>query len=102
MPTLYISEFYGRAPDAQGATLPIALVPAVVDQALAIGATTAASAAFNATTRMVRLATDATCSVAFGTTPTATVTTMRLAAGAVEYFGVPAGGNFKVAVIANT
>ena len=82
--------------------MPVAIAPALADQTVAIGGSSAASAFLNVRTRVVRLATDATCSVAFGTTPTATVTTMRLAAGAVEYFGVPAGGNFKVAVIANT
>jgi hypothetical protein len=61
---------------------------------------TVLSAAFNAATKIVRLHTDAICSVAFGAAPVAAATNARLAAGATEYFGVSPGS--KVAVITNT
>jgi hypothetical protein len=59
------------------------------------------SAAFNAKTTFVRLHTDAVCSIKFGTNPTASATTARMAAGQIEYHGVPVNQAFKVAVIAN-
>jgi hypothetical protein len=51
---------------------------------------------------MVRIHTDAICSISFGTAPTATATNRRLAANQTEYFGVPLGGSYKVAVISNS
>jgi len=38
----------------------------------------------------------------FGTNPTATTSTGRMAAGATEYHGVPVGQNYMVAAITNT
>jgi hypothetical protein len=65
-----------------------------------IGAVSLQSAAFGANTRIVRIHTDAICSIAFGSNPTATTNTARMAANATEYFGVKPGD--RVAVIANT
>jgi hypothetical protein len=100
MAKLYITEFAGQDLDMRGGLMPVALTPSVADQVLAIGGTSVQSAAFNAATGFVRLATDAVCSVKFGSAPTATVNTMRLAADSVEYLGVSPGD--KVAVISNT
>jgi len=55
------------------------------------------SNAFAATTRFVRLASDAPCCLAYGSNPTATTSGMRLPSEAVEYFGVTPGD--KLAVI---
>lgn len=75
--------------------------PAVAEQTVAIGGASAQSAAFNAATKIIRVHTDAICSIKVGgTNPTATATTMRMAAGQVEYFGVAPGD--KIAVITNT
>jgi hypothetical protein len=56
------------------------------------------SAAFNAKTCFVRLHTDAVCSLKFGTNPTASATTARIAAGQTEYHGVPVDRAYKVVV----
>lgn len=95
MAKVYISEYEdnGRSIGAQE--------PSLVEQTpVAIGGTSAQSAAFAATTRIVRIHTDAICSIAFGSNPTATANSKRLAAGQTEYFGVQ--GGHKVAVITNT
>ena len=59
-----------------------------VQASVAIGATSLASAAFNAATRFARIDTDVDCIIAYGTTPDATTSTFRLKAGTTEYFGV--------------
>lgn len=60
----------------------------------------AESAAFAATTKLVRIHTDAICSVTFGKTPTATTSHRRMAAGQTEYYFVrPAD---KVSAVTNT
>jgi len=60
----------------------------------------AKSSAFNQFTRLVRLHSDAICSVKFGKNPTATTDSRRMSAGVTEYFAVESG--FKVSAIANT
>lgn len=96
MATLYVSEFgdlaIGRA---QAMTL-----PPLRTQTVSISGTSAATAlAFTENTRMVRVHTDAICSIAAGTSPTATTSDPRLAADQTEYFGVKPGD--KIAVISN-
>jgi hypothetical protein len=97
MAKLYVTEFqalaahYAQAPQE----------PCVADQTpVVIGAGSLQSAAFNAKTRLVRIHTDAICSIAFGENPTATANMQRLAAGQTE-FRVVAPGH-KIAVITNT
>ena len=97
MATLYVSEFgdiaIGRA---QAMTL-----PPLASQTVAIGGTSAATTnAFGQNTRMIRVHTDAVCSIAVGPSPTAVATAMRMAADTTEYFGVNPGD--KIAVITNT
>lgn len=107
MATLYISEFKNEAQAASQRTwgsgpagVPVAQQPPVAEQTVAIGGSSTASSAFNTATTLVRIATDVICSIEFGTSPTATATTARMAADQVEYFGV--GPGMKVAVISNT
>lgn len=102
MAYLYITELNNQGVDAKGHTAPIARMPAIAEQALAISGTSAASSAFNASTTMVRLESDVVCSVTFAGTPVATTSMMRLAADSPEYFSVPQGQSLKVAVIENT
>jgi len=99
---LFITEFSTSGGNERGGLNPIAMTPPLVDQVVAIGAASTQSALLNVRCSFVRLTTDATCSVQFGANPTAAATTMRLAAGSVEYFGVPPGGTLRIAVIANT
>ncbi len=107
MATLYITEFQalgqaGLPPWGYGPNAPTqaAQQPPIAEQAVAIGGTSVASAAFGGATVLVRLHTDAICSVEFGSAPIATATTARMAAGQTEYFGVSPG--MKVAVITNS
>ena len=100
MATLYITEYA----DSGFISGPVAVAkePRITSQTVEIAAGSAQSAAFNSATRLVRLHTDAICSVDFGTDPTAVETESRMAANQTEYFAVPHGQSYKVAVIANT
>lgn len=73
--------------------------PALAEQAFAF-TTTTQSAAFHALTRVIRVHTDAICSIAIGINPVATADTRRMAAGDTAYFAVESG--FKVAAVTNT
>lgn len=98
MATLYISEYQelARAEPGMGQ---IAQAPALVEQTVAIGGGSLQSAAFNPSTRFIRVSTDAICSISIDFTPTATTGKGRLPADNVEYFGVRPG--MKIAVISN-
>ena len=98
MATIYITEYASLAP--MGTPTSIAQDPPVANQTKAIGGTTAQSNAFASNTRLIRVHTDAICSIEIGADPTATTVTRRLAANQTEYFGVKGGD--KLAVISNT
>ena len=102
MAKLYISEYAEIAHQPYGAEAISAMQePAIADQTpVVIGAGSLQSSAFNGATRVVRVHTDAICSIAFGVNPTATANNKRLAANSTEYFGVEPGQ--KLAVITNT
>lgn len=100
MPTLTISEFSSQGGNERGGLSPVAQLPGITHQTVAIGASSAQSATLNAATTLIRIATDTACRVLSGTNPTALATSLPLAAGQSEYFGVPAGGTIKIAVIA--
>ena len=102
MATVYITEYDNMPLDVNARTVPIGLEPAVAYQTVAIGGASAQSSAFNSRTRFVRIATDAICSIKFGTNPTAVATETRLAANQTEFFGVFPGQSMKVAVITNS
>jgi hypothetical protein len=77
-----------------------AMQPSIADQTISLSGSSAASSAFNAQTKFVRLVTDTTCFIAFGVsgaTPSATASNAMLPANVIEYFGVQGGG--KVAAI---
>lgn len=93
MAKLYITEY-------AAADINSAMEPPLVEQTVNIAGASAQSAAFNAETRLLRLHTDAICSVKFGRDPTATTSSRRMPANATEYVTVEAG--IKVAVISNT
>ena len=102
MANAYITEFkrMGKAdPTARGSSgrredveaPQIAEVPPVAHQVVVFTSATA-SDTLNASTNFVRIITDATCFVEFGSAPTATnSTSMYLPSGYGEYFGVPQG-----------
>lgn len=99
MTTLYITEFALSGRDGRGSLVPAAHQPAVAQQTVNIGASSAASAALASNTALVRLHVDGACHIAFGTDPTAATTSARMAADQTEYFSVPIGSALKVAVI---
>ena len=99
MATMFIEEFSAAGIAGPG-MLPVGVQPSATTQTVSIGGTSAQSSAFGATTRFVRLSTDAVCSYSFGTNPTATTSKPRMGSGQVEYFAVTPG--HKIAVISNT
>ena len=101
MAVCYISEYDKLARDEQGYLMAAGLEPSLAEQQVAIGAGSTQSSAFNASTRIVRVHTDAICHIAIGTNPTASTATKRLAANQTEFFGVQAhgAGSQKIAVI---
>lgn len=101
MASLYVTEFE-EMPHTSGSKVQAAMQPELASSKVTIAGASAQSSAFNARTRFVRLHTDAICSVKFGTNPTATADHARMAAGSTEYFGVPQGAAYKVAVITNS
>ena len=100
MPTLTITEFSSLAGNERGGLSPAAQLPAITSQAVTIGASSAQSATLNAATSLIRVATDTDCRILAAANPTALATSLPLAAGQSEYFGVPVGGSLKIAVIA--
>lgn len=101
MSKLYISEF--ESPGGQaGFPFPVAgEYGNTTDQTpVDYNAGEAKSAAFAATTKLVRIHTDAICSIKFGTAPTATTSNRRMAAGQTEYYFVRPSD--KVSAITNT
>ena len=104
MAVLYVTEYSKQGFDNffRNVAINAAMEPPVANQVVAIGGGSTQSSAFNANTWIVRIHTDAICSIEFGTNPSATTTTRRMGAGATEYFAVPVGLSYKVAVITNT
>jgi hypothetical protein len=108
MSTLYVREYSGIGTTKNVSGIgPANLVtqgpvePGTDQAPITISASSAASAAFAATTQLVRVNTDSVCSVVFGPVgTTATTSNARLAANQTEYFRVVPGN--IVAVITNT
>ena len=101
MPTLYLTEFALSGRDANAISLPVAALPAITSQTLAISAASAASATLNPRTTLIRLHADANFSFVADTAPVATVSHARVASGGAEYFSVPANSSLKIAAIVN-
>lgn len=96
MAKLYIAEF--ERPRNQWVN--IANAPPIVEQVVDYSGGVASSSAFNAKTAMIRVHTDAICSILIGTTPTAATTNARMAADTIEYYSVQP--NQKISAISNT
>lgn len=98
MATLYISEFTLGA----DAATQVARKPSLTKQTVAITASSVQSAPFSGDTKLVRVHTDAICSVSIASVASAVATTgsMRMAADQTEYFEVIPG--HCAAVISNT
>ena len=102
MAFLYIAEYVDIQGDRQAAA-----DPPLLEQKIAIAAGSATSAAFNPRTTLIRVHTDAVCSVIVGAvaTVTASATNARMAANQTEYRAVSCNGlngGTAIAVITNT
>lgn len=97
MATLYISE-YADVGHING-NIPVASEPlATAGQTVTVSGTSTQSVAFATSTKLIRLVTDTAGCILFGTNPTALQTSPLLPAGIPEYFKVPSGASFKVAI----
>ena len=79
MATLYIEEYDNMPRDANGQVLPIVPIP-ITNQKVTIAGTSAQSAATDGKTKFVRLFSDTACQYAIGSNPTASATSLFLAA----------------------
>lgn len=98
MATLYITEYAESGYIASG--VPVGREPSLACQTVAIGGSSTQSSAFGNKTRLIRVHTDAICSILVGTNPTATAAKSRMAANQTEYFQVDPAA--KLAVITNS
>lgn len=98
--TVFVSEFQG--PPTLAVYYQAANAPETITTTAAIGAGSLQVPVFNSTTRLIRVHCDVACHIAIGTSPTATTSSMRLAAGQTEYFVIPPATAYRLAVIAGT
>ncbi len=93
MAKLYVTEYELLAREAGGIPMQgVPQEPAHASQVVDFTSAEAKSAAFNARTRLIRIATDTACFVKVGASPTAvTATDQRLAAGESRLLGVAPG-----------
>lgn len=94
--TCKISEYGYLVQDGTGQIVPVAAEPALDTQEITY-TTTAASAAFNAQTRFIRVICDAKAHFVVAATPTADATDPYLAADTAEYFGIAFNVSMKIA-----
>lgn len=96
----YVKEYLRQPRDGVSSTIAAGQEPALRTQKIAIGAGSLQSLAFLPKTTFVCINVDATCSYEFGSSPVATVDSMRLPQDGTQYFGVVPGD--RVAFIANS
>lgn len=82
--TCSVTEFQERPP----VTYQAAYVPALASSVVTYTTSSVQSNVFNVATVLVRVSCDADAYIVFGTNPTATLTSMRLPSGSVEYFAM--------------
>lgn len=97
---IYVSEHEDYRGSADGVIL---RAPSLTNYTVSITSGSISSPSFLSQSRIIRVAADTTCSIAFGTAPTATLTNPRMASNQTEYYAVPSTTNttFKIAVIGN-
>lgn len=98
MAKLWITEYAGigvAEKPARQEQPPVALEPAVADQAVTFS-TAAQSAVFQGATKVVRLVADADCHVLFGEDPAANATHQKLIAGGEYWRAVKPGHRLSV------
>ncbi len=103
MAALYVAEYIGVGGIANFPAAGAFVGATVIEHTIAISGSSSPGSVFSVNTMLVRLHTDAICSIKFGAgTPVATIGTARMAANQTEYFTVPKGLSYRVAVISNT
>ena len=105
MASLYLTEYSSISHGGVGKTaMQVPQEPPINEQKLSIGATAVLSSTFSTYTRLVRLHSDAVCSVAFGNASVvATAANQRVAIGVSEYVGIPDKGTItNLSVITNS
>ena len=96
MATLLITEFDEVAyVSARQTVVPVGIVPPIAEQSVTY-TTSAQSAAFNASTRFIRVIADADAHLSFGTNPTATASTQLIPANTEIWRMVAAGHKVSV------
>lgn len=100
MALAYISEYTAQHTD-QGRPVPVAYCPAIAEYTVAIGGGSTSSPVFQTSTNIIRVHSDAVCSIKIGLSPMATTNNARMAQNQTEYFGFEAGKGFQIAVISN-
>lgn len=95
-----ITEYSELPRDQQGRMVAAGMEPSQRNQQVAITAGSVQCAALGDSTRFIRIHTDGAIRIAFGTNPTASGASQRLAANSTEFFGVWPGT--KIAVIQTT
>jgi hypothetical protein len=99
--TLYVTEYSGLAPGAFG-PLPVPIEPPLANYSFSVSGVSATSGqTFNSKTTIIRVHTDAICSIAIGASPTAVTTTNRMAANQTEYKSIQQGAGHTIAAIVN-
>jgi hypothetical protein len=99
MALMYITEYSKLARDEDGHIIQAGQEPALARQFITFTATAGASAAFNNSTRFVRISCDSAAFLTFGLTPVAvTAQDTPVAASTAEFFGVLPGQ--KVSAVA--
>ncbi len=106
MAKVYITEYANSGRELKQNIVQSAEEPRLADQVVAIGGSSVQSAALQDKTRLIRVHTDAICSIDIGADPTATANKSRMGANQTEYFSISkdaqAAGDVKIAVITNT
>jgi hypothetical protein len=104
MATLYVAEYAGLM-ETTGGIGQVPREPPLAEQTIAIsGSSTPLTNPFQTATSVVRIETDAICSIKFGPNGATVATTgnQRFAANQTEYKAVPRGQSWTVAVITNS
>lgn len=103
MANLHITEYSGLGSTDQSDSLFLQSPDALkAVQLVPLGATSAVSAAFQPSTRFVRVVAGGPCAVAVGAAPVAALGGTFLNTGGEAWFRVPAGASYAIAAITDT
>ena len=101
MATMYVTEYAGLGASDNGDIMQAVCGPPLAEQTVAISGVSAACAALQSKTRIVRVHVDVIASVNVGGA-VATTASQRMVAGQTEYFRVIPAASQRINVISNT